>query len=343
MAITVFTNAFLIDCTGKDPVEGAAVVVEGERIKDVIASGKVGPLPGKIDTVDLKGRTLMPGLTDAHVHVCAVEGNIPEQHRHNPPSLIAAKALRRMEQCLMQGFTTVRDAGGADYGFREAAESGLYPGPRMLVSGRPLSQTGGHADKRRRAEWIEPVDCCVGMVGHDRRRRGRGPQGRPREPPARRGPDQDHGVRAGRCRRATSSTPRSTRWRRCGPRWKRRARSASTCWPTPTRAPRSGTRSRPACAASSTATCSTRGGRAGHQGGRRLPRADHGHLRGDLARGQELRHRRPPDPEDQPGAASRAWRASPTPTARAARSARAPTCWATCRSSARWSSSSRAR
>jgi len=91
MAITVFTNAFLIDCTGKDPVEGAAVVVEGERIKDVIASGKVGPLPGKIDTVDLKGRTLMPGLTDAHVHVCAVEGNIPEQHRHNPPSLIAAK------------------------------------------------------------------------------------------------------------------------------------------------------------------------------------------------------------------------------------------------------------
>ena len=165
MAITVFTSAFLIDCTGKEPVEGAAVVVEGDRIKDVIASGKVGPLGGKVDTIDLKGRTLMPGLTDAHVHICAVEGNIPEQHRYNPPSLIAAKALRRMEQCLMQGFTTVRDAGGADYGFREAAETGLYPGPRMLVSGRPLSQTGGHADKRRRAEWIEPVGCCVGMAG----------------------------------------------------------------------------------------------------------------------------------------------------------------------------------
>ena len=103
----------------------------------------------------------MPGLTDAHVHICAVEGNIAEQHRYNPPSLIAAKALRRMEQALMQGFTTVRDAGGADYGFREAAESGLYPGPRMLVSGRALSQTGGHGDKRRRAEWTEPVDCCV--------------------------------------------------------------------------------------------------------------------------------------------------------------------------------------
>jgi imidazolonepropionase-like amidohydrolase len=163
--ITVFTNAFLIDCAGKEPIEGAAVVVEGERIADVIRSGKVGPLKGAVETVDLRGRTLMPGLTDAHVHVCAVEGNTAEQHRSNPPSLIVAKALRRMEQALLQGFTTVRDAGGADYGFREAAASGLYPGPRMLVSGRVLSQTGGHGDKRRRAEWIDPVGCCLGMVG----------------------------------------------------------------------------------------------------------------------------------------------------------------------------------
>ena len=165
MAITVFTNAFLIDCTGKEPMDGAAVVVEGERIKDVIRSGKVGPLKGRVETVNCKGKTLMPGLTDAHVHMCAVDANIPEQHRNSPPSLIAAKAMRRIEQCLMQGFTTVRDAGGADYGFREAVSSGLYPGPRLLVSGRPLSQTGGHADKRRRAEWIEPVQCCVGMAG----------------------------------------------------------------------------------------------------------------------------------------------------------------------------------
>jgi len=163
--LTVLTNAFLIDGTGKEPVDGAAVVVEGERIKDVIRSGKVGPLRGKVETVDLRGRTLMPGLTDAHVHMCAVEGNTAEQHRHNPPSLIAAKTLRRMEQALRQGFTTVRDAGGADYGFREAVASGLYPGPRMLVSGRVLSQTGGHGDKRRRAELTDPVDCCLGMIG----------------------------------------------------------------------------------------------------------------------------------------------------------------------------------
>ena len=141
------------------------MVLEGERIKDVIPSGKVGPLRGHVETLDLKGRTLMPGLTDAHVHMCAVEGNTAEQHRHHPLSLIAAKTLRRIEQALQQGFTTVRDAGGADYGFREAVASGLYPGPRLLVSGRALSHTGGHGDKRRRAEWIEPVDCCLGMVG----------------------------------------------------------------------------------------------------------------------------------------------------------------------------------
>jgi len=165
MAVTVFTSAFLIDCASLEPLDGAAVVVEGERIKEVIPSGRVGPLRGAVETIDLQGRTLMPGLTDAHVHVCAVEGNTAEQHRHNPPSLIAAKTLRRIEQALQQGFTTVRDAGGADYGFREAVATGLYPGPRLLVSGRALSQTGGHGDKRRRAELIDPVDCCLGMVG----------------------------------------------------------------------------------------------------------------------------------------------------------------------------------
>jgi imidazolonepropionase-like amidohydrolase len=161
----VFENAFLIDCTGADPIEGAAVVVEDDRIKDVIPGGKVGPLPGPVTTLDLEGATLMPGLTDAHVHICAVTENITDQHRHYPPSYIAARAMKRAEECLLQGFTTVRDAGGADYGFRQVLEEGHFPGPRLLVSGRYLSQTGGHGDKRRRAEWTDPIDCCVGMIG----------------------------------------------------------------------------------------------------------------------------------------------------------------------------------
>ncbi|OGL13819.1 MAG: hypothetical protein A3F92_03610 [Candidatus Rokubacteria bacterium RIFCSPLOWO2_12_FULL_71_22] len=165
MSLTVFTNAFLIDCTGADPREGAAVVVEDDRIKDVLPGGTVGALPGPVTTLDCKGATLMPGLTDAHVHICAVTENITDQHRYYPPSYIAARAMRRAEECLLQGFTTVRDAGGADYGFRLALEEGHFPGPRLLVSGHYVSQTGGHGDKRRRAEWIPPLDCCIGMIG----------------------------------------------------------------------------------------------------------------------------------------------------------------------------------
>ena len=98
MSLTVFTDAVLIDCTGADPVEGAAVVVEDDRIKDVLPRGQAGPLPGPVTTLDCKGATLMPGLTDAHVHICAVEGNITDQHRSLTPSLLAAKAIRRAEE-----------------------------------------------------------------------------------------------------------------------------------------------------------------------------------------------------------------------------------------------------
>ncbi len=164
MSLTVLTNAFLIDCTGREPVEGAALVVEDERIKDVLSNGRVGPLPGPVTTLDCRGATLMPGLTDAHVHFCAVTENVLEQHRQYPPSYIAARAMRRAEECLLQGFTTVRDAGGSDYGVRLLLEEGHFPGPRVLVSGNFISQTGGHGDLRRRAEWIAPVDCCVGMM-----------------------------------------------------------------------------------------------------------------------------------------------------------------------------------
>jgi imidazolonepropionase-like amidohydrolase len=164
MSLTVLTNAFLIDCTGREPVEGAALVVEDERIKDVLPNGRVGSLPGPVTTLDCRGATLMPGLTDAHVHFCAVAENVLEQHRQYPPSYIAARAMRRAEECLLQGFTTVRDAGGSDYGVRLLLEEGHFPGPRVLVSGNFISQTGGHGDLRRRAEWIAPVDGCVGMM-----------------------------------------------------------------------------------------------------------------------------------------------------------------------------------
>ncbi len=89
----------------------------------------------------------MPGLIDAHVHPTAAEVVEPFQ-RPMPTSLRAIHAKARLEAMLRRGFTTVRDAGGADAGLRTATEQGLIDGPRLLVAGKALSQTGGHGDDR---------------------------------------------------------------------------------------------------------------------------------------------------------------------------------------------------
>lgn len=162
MGIVAFTNARVIDGTGAEPAEGATVIVEDRLIREV--SPERAAIPKGATTLDLRGRTLMPGLTDAHAHISAVEANILDQHRLVPPSLVALQAARRLEAALARGYTTLRDAGGADAGFREAVAQKVVRGPRLLVSDRFISQTGGHGDMRRRPETVIP-DCCIGMVG----------------------------------------------------------------------------------------------------------------------------------------------------------------------------------
>lgn len=161
--LVVLRNAFLIDCTGSEPRENMAVFVEGGKIADVVPSDRA-PVPGGATVIDCRGHSLMPGLTDAHVHVCAVDVNILELHRAYPASLLLAKVFRVLEDTLQQGYTTVRDAGGADPGIRMAVEQGLVAGPRLLVAGNMITQTGGHADYRRPSETGPPIECCAGMA-----------------------------------------------------------------------------------------------------------------------------------------------------------------------------------
>jgi imidazolonepropionase-like amidohydrolase len=156
---TLLTNAFLVDCAGNEPRERASVVVEGERISEV-RFGDSGPTGGHDAIVDCAGMTLMPGLTDAHVHIGAVDVNILDQHREHPSNLVALMMARTLEDTLQQGFTTVRDAGGTDWSFKAAVERGIVEGPRLLVSDRPLSQTGGHGDWRRATETQSPEIFC---------------------------------------------------------------------------------------------------------------------------------------------------------------------------------------
>ncbi len=155
----LLTNALLIDCTGDEPRERASVVVEGDMISEVRSSDS-SPTSGYDAVIDCAGMTLMPGLTDAHVHIGAVDVNILDQHREYPSNLTALLMAGILTDTLMQGFTTVRDAGGTDWSFKAAVERGVVEGPRLLVSDKPLSQTGGHGDWRRRSETQPPEIFC---------------------------------------------------------------------------------------------------------------------------------------------------------------------------------------
>jgi imidazolonepropionase-like amidohydrolase len=112
--------------------------------------------------VDLGGRTLMPGLIDCHVHL---HSTVLPPAPLFLPSMIHARAIVRMRDLLDWGFTTVRDAGGADYGHKQSVEEGVVPGPRLFVSGRAISQTGGHGDPRSPADQREPCACIHIIAG----------------------------------------------------------------------------------------------------------------------------------------------------------------------------------
>jgi imidazolonepropionase-like amidohydrolase len=144
----VFEHATLLDCTGRDPQPDTRVVVEDGRIRRIAAStGPAGPRDATV--VDCQGRTLMPGLLDAHVHLASLDLD-PVEEVALAPAVIALRIARQIEDTLQAGFTTVRDAGGLDWGFKEAVRLGLIRGPRLFISGPFLSQTGGHGDHRER-------------------------------------------------------------------------------------------------------------------------------------------------------------------------------------------------
>ncbi len=125
-------------------VSAGSVLVRGERIVEV---GDISdPGPGTV-VLNAEGRTIMPGLIDCHVHIDAAA---MVEHPSMERTVSVGLAYRELTDSLLRGFTTVRDAGGADAGFKTALELGLVRGPRLFVAGRPLSQTGGHGDVRAR-------------------------------------------------------------------------------------------------------------------------------------------------------------------------------------------------
>ena len=164
MAGIIFANCAVLDGTRRGRREDHHVLVDGGRIREVSERPIGSPAA---ETVDLAGRTLMPGLIDAHVHVLAVDAALARL-ADRPVTLLTLQASRVLEGMLMRGFTTVRDAAGADGGLAEAVEAGLVRGPRIFPSGMALSQTGGHGDVRPRTQSVVTCACCEGGINLSR-------------------------------------------------------------------------------------------------------------------------------------------------------------------------------
>lgn len=155
MSTYLLENGVIFDGHSPDIVADRYILIKDDRIAALTTER---PEEAVDNVVDLKGKFVMPGLIDAHFHAYAASLDI--SHMDNLPMTYLAQHGRiLLQNSLMRGFTTVRDAGGADYGLWLAVEQGLFPSPRLFYSGRALSQTGGHGDSR--GPHIEPCGCSA--------------------------------------------------------------------------------------------------------------------------------------------------------------------------------------
>ncbi len=155
---TAVINARVFDSASGVLHDAGTIVIEGNTIVEVTREPSTF---ADAQVIDAGGRVVLPGLIDAHVHVMAVTHDILRLSS-TPPSLITAESKGVMEGMLQRGFTSVRDACGADFGLQEAVERGLFEGPRLFIAGWPITQTGGHADARPKGTR-EMFCTCAGL------------------------------------------------------------------------------------------------------------------------------------------------------------------------------------
>lgn len=146
--IILIKNVNVWDGTSNKLNENYSVLIEKNLIIQV---DKDIPTPEGSIVIDGGGRTLIPGLSDAHVHLASTM-SMKEVRNDANWMYISIKAAKAAENFLMLGFTTVRDLGGPIFGIKRAIDEGLIPGPRIYPSGAFISQTSGHGDFRNPTE-----------------------------------------------------------------------------------------------------------------------------------------------------------------------------------------------
>lgn len=157
----VIVNARLFDSATGEIRPGSTLVIEGERVAAVTQE------PWQVDDaqrIDAGGRVVLPGLIDAHVHVVATSHDLAAAAL-TAPSLLTAQSSVLMRDMLLRGFTTVRDAAGADFGLQQAVQRGLFEGPRLFIACQPISQTGGHSDMRPMTVKTREMYCACAGIG----------------------------------------------------------------------------------------------------------------------------------------------------------------------------------
>ncbi|MEQ3554696.1 amidohydrolase family protein [Pseudonocardia nematodicida] len=159
--LSAVRNARVADPETATVSEPRDVLIREGRITEVAPAGTAGT---EDDTLDAGGRTVLPGLIDAHVHVTASTADLATLG-DTSPFLVAAQAQRLLNGMLARGFTTVRDAAGADHGIAEAVRRDLFVGPRLFFGGKALSQTGGHGDVRGPGTQVLDQHVCCPHLG----------------------------------------------------------------------------------------------------------------------------------------------------------------------------------
>jgi imidazolonepropionase-like amidohydrolase len=157
----LITGATLPDLETGERVPGRSLLLVDGLVAEVGGAEVRAPEDARV--VDVGGRTVLPGLIDAHVHATAATADLAAQAEWSP-SYVTAHAARLLAAMLDRGFTTVRDVGGADFGLAAALEEGLLRGPRLHFGGKALSQTGGHGDGRSPGRSsIDGHACCPAL------------------------------------------------------------------------------------------------------------------------------------------------------------------------------------